>query len=92
VALSSIARSTAWSKSIGLSRIRTVRSEPVNPGSWGGWGYRVMPGRSAVVLRAGEGVVLTLTNGKEFAVTVDDSATLASVLGSLSAAPGPDIG
>jgi len=74
-------------KSIRLSQITHVRSEAVNPGSWGGWGYRVMPGRSAVVLRAGEAAVLTLKNGKEFAVTVDDSMTLASVLGGLAATP-----
>ncbi|TFD57660.1 hypothetical protein E3T39_12780 [Cryobacterium suzukii] len=74
-------------KSIRLSQIKKVRTEAVNPGAWGGWGYRVLPGRSAVVLRAGEGVVLTLNNGKEFAVTVDDSSNLASVLGGLSATP-----
>ena len=76
-----------FAKSIRLSQIKKVRTEAVNPGSWGGWGYRVLPGRSAVVLRAGEGVVLTLKNGKEFAVTVDDSSNLASVLSGLSATP-----
>jgi len=74
-------------KSIRLSEIEDVRVEQLNPGSWGGWGYRFLPGRSAVILRAGEGVVLDLKNGKEFALTVDDSSGVASVLASLSATP-----
>jgi hypothetical protein len=45
----------------------------------GGWGYRVRPERSGFVLRSGEGIVLRLTDGREFVVTVDDAATAAAL-------------
>ncbi|MFE2225194.1 DUF1648 domain-containing protein [Streptomyces kronopolitis] len=47
---------------------------------FGGWGYRISAGRSGFVLRSGEGMVVRLTNGKEFVVTVDDAATAAALL------------
>ncbi|WP_438485371.1 DUF1648 domain-containing protein [Streptomyces sp. S186] len=47
---------------------------------YGGWGYRIRPGGSGLLLRSGEGVVLRLTNGREFVVTVDDAATAAALL------------
>ncbi|MFI5523413.1 DUF1648 domain-containing protein [Streptomyces platensis] len=47
---------------------------------FGGWGYRIRGGRSGFVLRSGEGIVVRLTNGREFAVTVDDAATAAALL------------
>ncbi|MFF2808797.1 DUF1648 domain-containing protein [Streptomyces sp. NPDC058000] len=47
---------------------------------YGGWGYRIRPGGSGLLLRSGEGVVLQLTTGREFVVTVDDSATAAALL------------
>lgn len=72
-------------KRVRLADIAAVRAENLNPGSWGGWGYRIAPGRSAVIIRGGAGVVVTLRNGKEFAVTVDDSRTLAALLTTLSA-------
>lgn len=46
---------------------------------FGGWGYRVRPDRSGLVLRSGEGLVLRLTGGREFVVTVDDAATAAAL-------------
>jgi hypothetical protein len=39
-----------------------------------------MPGRSALVLRSGPAVVLTLSDGRRFAVTVDDPQTPAALL------------
>ncbi|MEU8682839.1 DUF1648 domain-containing protein [Streptomyces sp. NPDC048611] len=47
---------------------------------FGGWGYRVRAGASGLVLRSGEGLVVRLTSGREFAVTVDDAATAAALL------------
>ncbi|MFF3544184.1 DUF1648 domain-containing protein [Streptomyces platensis] len=47
---------------------------------FGGWGYRIRAGASGLVLRSGEGLVVRLTNGREFAVTVDDAATAAALL------------
>ncbi|MER7990502.1 DUF1648 domain-containing protein [Streptomyces noursei] len=47
---------------------------------YGGWGYRIRPGGSGLLLRSGEGLVLRRTNGREFVVTVDDAATAAALL------------
>ncbi|MEU9116872.1 hypothetical protein AB0D04_35260 [Streptomyces sp. NPDC048483] len=46
----------------------------VTPRHWGGWGYRWRPEQgTAVVVRRGEGLVLTLGDGRTFTVTVDDA-------------------
>ncbi|MQS35765.1 hypothetical protein [Streptomyces katsurahamanus] len=46
----------------------------VTPRQWGGWGYRWRPGKgTAVVVRRGEGLVVTLGDGLTFTVTVDDA-------------------
>ncbi|MEV1047871.1 hypothetical protein [Streptomyces sp. NPDC049916] len=48
----------------------------VNPRQWGGWGYRWRPDQgTAVVVRKGEGMILTLADGRTFTVTVDDAAS-----------------
>ncbi|MFE1172415.1 DUF1648 domain-containing protein [Streptomyces sp. NPDC058773] len=47
---------------------------------FGGWGYRIRSGASGLVLRSGDGIVVRLTDGREFAVTVDDAATAAALL------------
>lgn len=49
----------------------------------GGWGYRVTRGRSGVVLRSGEALVVRLAHGSEFVVTTDDAATAAALLNGL---------
>lgn len=46
----------------------------VTPRQWGGWGYRWRPEKgTAVVVRRGEGVVVTLGDGRIFTVTVDEA-------------------
>lgn len=46
----------------------------VTPRHWGGWGYRWRPERgTAVIVRRGEGLVVTLGDGRKFTVTVDDA-------------------
>ncbi|GAA2978623.1 MULTISPECIES: hypothetical protein [Streptomyces] len=46
----------------------------VTPRQWGGWGYRWRPEKgTAVVVRRGEGLVLSLGDGRTFTVTVDDA-------------------
>ena len=55
---------------------------------WGGWGYRIMPDRSAVVLRSGPGLVVTSTSGKQFAITIDDPEEPAALLQALAARAG----
>ena len=75
-------------KRIPLTDILAASAEHIEPLKWGGWGYRVIPGRSALVLRAGPGLVLELRNGSRFAVTVDDPETPAGVLTELSRSVG----
>ena len=71
-------------KHIPLDRIAHVSVLSIEPMQWGGWGYRVQPGRSALVLRRGPGFVVDLTDGRRFAVTVDDPGTPASLLNALA--------
>ncbi|WP_262387131.1 hypothetical protein [Streptomyces sp. TRM49041] len=53
----------------------------VTPRQWGGWGYRWRPEMgTAVVVRRGEGLVLTLGDGRSFTVTVDDAETAVRVI------------
>jgi len=70
-------------KTITPNRVAQVHVTNVNPLSWGGWGYRLMPGKSAIIIRGGEGISVTLTNDKEFVVTVTDADTGAEVLAGL---------
>lgn len=66
---------------IGPDRVTEAISRPVDClGEFGGWGYRVRMHRSGLVLRSGEGIVVRLTSGREFVVTVDDAATAAALL------------
>jgi hypothetical protein len=48
---------------------------------FGGWGYRVLPGAHGLILRSGEALLVRRrSNGRLFAVTVDDAATAAGLL------------
>ncbi|CAM5601459.1 hypothetical protein SCALM49S_01654 [Streptomyces californicus] len=49
---------------------------------YGGWAIGPSD-RSGVITRSGEAIVVSLTSGREFAVTVDDSATGAALLDTL---------
>lgn len=70
-------------KRIPLERIRSAEAAALRPGEWGGWGYRFMPGRSALILRAGPGLIVTGTNDTQFAITVTDPDTPAGLLNTL---------
>ncbi|MFI0590103.1 DUF1648 domain-containing protein [Streptomyces griseus] len=69
---------------VSLERMAGAESRRVNAlAEYGGWGYRIRPERSGVITRSGEAIVVSLTSGREFAVTVDDSATGAALLNTL---------
>ena len=70
-------------KRIAVGEITRASVTTVRPVEWGGWGYRVTTGRSALVLRAGPGLVVDLVDGRRFAVTLDDPATPAGLLNAL---------
>jgi len=72
-------------KQIPLDQVASARVETIRPLEWGGWGYRVMPGRSAVILAGGPGIVVERRNGTLFAVTVPEAELPAALLSSLAA-------
>jgi hypothetical protein len=63
-----------------LAAIESVEVEDVEPMAYGGWGYRVVPGVRAVVIRRGVGMRVRRTGRPDLVVTVDDAATAAGVL------------
>ena len=68
---------------IPIGRIERADAIDGRPLAWGGWGYRGslrLIGRAAVVLRAGPGVRLTLTDRNLFVVTVDEPEMAAARL------------
>ncbi len=60
--------------------IAAVSVEEVQPMRYGGWGYRVVPGARAVVLRNGPAIRVERRDGPAFVVTVEDAAHGAAVL------------
>ena len=72
-------------KHIALDQVAAARAETIRPLEWGGWGYRIMPGRSAVVLTGGPAIVVERHNGTLFAVTVPDPTLPAALLTTLAA-------
>ncbi|WP_405612482.1 DUF1648 domain-containing protein [Streptomyces sp. NBC_01508] len=67
-----------------LDVIEAASSRRINAvADFGGWGYRIRHKRTGFVLCSGEAIVVRRTNGREFAVTVGDSATAAALLNTL---------
>lgn len=60
--------------------ITEVSADDISPLRYGGYGIRMIPGATAVVLRAGPGLVVTRRSGRRFVVSVDDAGTGAGVL------------
>jgi len=67
---------------IPAAEIASTRAVQIDPfAEFGGWGYRFgVDGRRGIVLRKGDAIEVTRTNGRVFVVTVDDASTAASVL------------
>jgi hypothetical protein len=63
-----------------LTDITAVTVEDVVPMVYGGWGYRIVPGVRAVVIRAGEGLRLGRRGRSDLVITIDDAAVAAGVL------------
>mgnify|MGYP006270698555 CR=1 FL=1 len=63
-------------------RVARVEAINVRPMDWGGWGYKIRPRQKshAVVLRAGEGLKVTLDNDHVFIVTVDHTKRALEVI------------
>lgn len=56
---------------IPLSRITAARVATYRALEVGGWGYRLLPGSTAIMLRGGDCLVLRLTSGRDFVISVD---------------------
>ncbi|MEU3174398.1 hypothetical protein [Streptomyces sp. NPDC007000] len=67
---------------IPLSHVAGAELVPhVTPRHWGGWGYRWRPEKgTAVVVRRGEGIALSLWDGHTFTITVDDTEAAVSAI------------
>ncbi|PWI13617.1 hypothetical protein DI272_05270 [Streptomyces sp. Act143] len=67
---------------IPLSLVAGAEVDPhVTPRHWGGWGYRWRPEKgTAVVVRRGEGVRLSLWDGHTFTITVDDAEAAVQII------------
>lgn len=71
-------------KRIPLGDVRGVEIASLHPGEWGGWGYRVTSGRSAIILRTGPGMVVTSIGGARFALTLAAPEVPAGLLRTLA--------
>ncbi|TWG08998.1 DUF1648 domain-containing protein [Saccharopolyspora dendranthemae] len=56
---------------IGLKQISSAGVARHRALEVGGWGYRVRPATTAIMLRSGECLVLRLTSGRDFVISVD---------------------
>lgn len=70
---------------IPLQQIASASTADLRPSEWGGWGYRMRPGGSALILNAGPGLVVTTTARREFAISLRDPETPAALLEALRA-------
>ncbi|MGW1676703.1 DUF1648 domain-containing protein [Saccharopolyspora sp. NPDC002376] len=56
---------------IRLEQIESAGVETRRAMEIGGWGYRMLPSRTAIMLRSGECLALRLTSGRNFYISVD---------------------
>ena len=70
-------------KRIRLDQINFAEGAQLRAMEWGGWGYRVTAGRSAIILRSGLGLIVGTVNGKEFALTLPNPEVPAELLNAL---------
>lgn len=76
------AQGVHWQSTLGIPRgsiaysdINAVEATTIEPGSWGGWGWRIGAQGQAMLVRGGEGLHIARTNGRNFYITVDDAKT-----------------
>jgi hypothetical protein len=66
-----------------ITGVEVVQVRPLR--QHGGWGFRItLDGQVGYVVRTGEAIEVTRTNGRTFVVTVDDAATGAALLTTLT--------
>lgn len=62
------------------AEITEVTATDISPAVYGGYGFRLVPGATALILRGGPGLVVTRRSGRQFVVSVEDAETGAGVL------------
>ncbi|MGW3470316.1 DUF1648 domain-containing protein [Saccharopolyspora sp. NPDC000995] len=68
---------------IRLAQIEGARVETRRALEVGGWGYRVLPSSTAIMMRSGECLVLRLTSGRDFYISVDHAERGAELVNAL---------
>jgi hypothetical protein len=71
-------------KTIPMTEITSAGAIDVQPIAYGGWGWRIRPGRRAYVIRGGPAIRLERPTGTATVVTVDGAAEGAAVIDSLA--------
>lgn len=67
-----------------LDTVAAARTRHVDAvADFGGWGYRLRPGATGVILRSGPALAVRRRDGREFVVTVADAETAAGLLNAL---------
>jgi hypothetical protein len=68
---------------IGLDEIDRAEVVDVKAIAYGGWGYRIRPGVSALIVRNGDAIRAVCRDRRDLVVTVDDAAAGAGLLNDL---------
>lgn len=67
-------------RSLPLDELSRADVAHVRPLAYGGWGYRLLPGVSAIVIRRGGGLRLIRTRGRDLVITLPRAAQAAAVV------------
>jgi hypothetical protein len=73
-----------------LEEISSAAMIEVDPVGFGGKGWKVLPDKTALILRAGEAMAITFLEGQQFVITVDDAPTGSALLNGLIDSAGDD--
>lgn len=73
-------------RKIAIDRLTGAGAFEVRPMAYGGWGWRIRPGRRAYIIRGGPAIRIERANGVAVIVTVDGAPEGAAVIESLARA------
>lgn len=75
---------------VALGDVDSAEAQRIEPLEWGGWGHRLSPRGTALVVRRGEGLVLHRVGKGDLAVTVDGADEAAALVNGLVRRAGSD--
>ena len=75
-------------RTVRLEEISRAEVVDVRPIAYGGWGYRIRPGVTALIVRGGTAIRVVRADKRDLVVTVDDAERGAGVLNDLLARAG----